>query len=82
LSEVQRDTRRAGRRADGRLAAANTRDQFNSALFSRDQIGQAKGMLMERFSIDAVHAFNLLRTLSQQMNTPVREVAARLTTRR
>jgi hypothetical protein len=27
--------------------------QFRSALVSRDIIGQAKGMLMERFDIDA-----------------------------
>jgi GAF domain-containing protein len=31
------------------LAAANTRQQFSSALASRDHIGQAKGILMERF---------------------------------
>ncbi|HEU4362525.1 MAG TPA: GAF and ANTAR domain-containing protein, partial [Mycobacterium sp.] len=35
-------------------------DQFRSALASRDVIGQAKGMIMERFDINAVQAFELL----------------------
>lgn len=39
--------------------------QFRSALASRDTIGQAKGMLMERFKIDASRAFGLLSKLSQ-----------------
>jgi transcriptional regulator with GAF, ATPase, and Fis domain len=57
------------------FAAANTQQQFTSALASRDHIGQAKGILMERFSIDAVQAFELLTKLSQDTNTPVREIA-------
>jgi hypothetical protein len=52
--------------------------QFRSALASRDLIGQAKGILMERFSIDAVAAFDLLTRFSQQSNTPLAEVARRL----
>jgi GAF domain-containing protein len=43
-------------------------DQFRSALASRDVIGQAKGVIMERFNIDAVEAFELLTRLSQQSN--------------
>lgn len=50
-------------------------EQFRSALASRDVIGQAKGMLMERFDIDAVRAFELLKRLSQNLNTPLAEVA-------
>jgi GAF domain-containing protein len=53
-------------------------EQFRSALGSRDIIGQAKGMLMERFKIDAVQAFALLKRLSQNSNTPVVAVARRL----
>ena len=49
--------------------------QFRAALASRDIIGQAKGMLMERYSIDASAAFNLLRKLSQQSNMRIREIA-------
>ncbi|KBZ61300.1 hypothetical protein K875_04251 [Mycobacterium [tuberculosis] TKK-01-0051] len=53
-------------------------EQFRGAMASRDLIGQAKGMLMERFGMDAVEAFELLKRLSQESNTPVAEVALRL----
>jgi ANTAR domain-containing protein/GAF domain-containing protein len=53
-------------------------EQFRSALASRDIIGQAKGMLMERFNLDAVAAFNLLTRLSQQTNAKVVDLAQRL----
>jgi transcriptional regulator with GAF, ATPase, and Fis domain len=60
------------------LAAVNREHQFESGLASRDQIGQAKGILMERFTIDAVQAFDMLRRLSQNMNTPLRVIAERV----
>ncbi|RRQ25295.1 ANTAR domain-containing protein [Rhodococcus sp. Eu-32] len=60
------------------LYAANKAEQFSSGLASRDLIGQAKGMLMERYRIDAVHAFELIRELSQTQNVPVTELAAEL----
>jgi GAF domain-containing protein len=53
-------------------------EQFRSALGSRDIIGQAKGMLMERFAIDAVQAFELLKRLSQSSNEPLAAVARQL----
>jgi GAF domain-containing protein len=53
-------------------------EQFRGALASRDLIGQAKGMVMERFKIDAVQAFELLKRLSQNSNTPVAAVARRV----
>jgi ANTAR domain/GAF domain len=53
-------------------------EQYRSALASRDVIGQAKGILMERFSVDAVQAFDLLRRLSQQSNTALVDVAHRV----
>lgn len=53
-------------------------EQFRSALASRDIIGQAKGMIMERFKIDAVQAFELLKRLSQSSNTPLAAVAHQL----
>ena len=49
--------------------------QFRTALVSRDIIGQAKGMLMERFNIDAAEAFRLLTRLSQESNTRVAQLA-------
>jgi GAF domain-containing protein len=53
-------------------------EQFRSALASRDIIGQAKGMIMERFKIDAVQAFELLKRLSQSSNTALAVVARQL----
>ncbi|WP_231639179.1 GAF and ANTAR domain-containing protein [Mycobacterium sp. Marseille-P9652] len=53
-------------------------DQFRSALASRDTIGQAKGVIMERFDLDAVEAFDLLTRLSQQSNKKVVDIAQAL----
>ncbi len=53
-------------------------DQFASALASRDTIGQAKGMIMERFNIDAIQAWELIRKLSQDANIRVFELAQQL----
>jgi transcriptional regulator with GAF, ATPase, and Fis domain len=52
--------------------------QFQKALSSRDIIGQAKGMIMERYRVDAVQAFELLRKLSQDSNVALIKVAADL----
>lgn len=60
------------------LIAANRQLQFESALHSRDVLGQAKGILMERFKVDAVRAFDLMVKLSQDSNTPVRVIAQRI----
>ncbi|GAT08186.1 ANTAR domain-containing protein [Mycolicibacterium novocastrense] len=60
------------------LATARRDDQFQTALASRDIIGQAKGMIMERFGVDAPAAFNLLVSLSQEKNTPLHLIAAQL----
>jgi hypothetical protein len=57
------------------LIAANKNRQFQSALANRDEIGQAKGMIMERFDVDALRAFELLRKLSQDSNTPLHQIA-------
>ena len=53
--------------------------QFRVALVSRDVIGQAKGRLMERFGIDAAEAFEWLKQVSQDGNTPIAQVARRVT---
>lgn len=60
------------------LIASNRQLQFESALHSRDILGQAKGILMERFGVDAVRAFDLMTKLSQDTNTPVRVIAQRI----
>lgn len=63
------------------LIADDERLQFQSALASRDIIGQAKGMIMERFDTDAVRAFELLTRLSQNSNTRVAVIAEEIVSR-
>jgi len=58
--------------------AARRDEQFRRALSSRDMIGQAKGMIMERYGVNAVQAFELLRKLSQDSNVPLIQVATDL----
>ncbi|MDF3313409.1 GAF and ANTAR domain-containing protein [Rhodococcus sp. T2V] len=57
------------------LIASQREEQFRDALASRDIIGQAKGILMHRFSIGAEEAFAILIRRSQHTNTPLNEVA-------
>jgi GAF domain-containing protein len=57
------------------LIADNRQHQFESALASRDIIGQAKGIVMERYALDAVRAFELMARMSQNSNTRVSEIA-------
>ncbi|CAA0096306.1 Uncharacterised protein [Mycolicibacterium vanbaalenii] len=58
--------------------SARRDEQFRRALSSRDIIGQAKGMIMERYGVNAVQAFELLRKLSQDSNVPLIKVATGL----
>ena len=58
-----------------KMMAATREKTFNEALASRDVIGQAKGMLMERHAIGADEAFDVLRRASQRLNTKLRDVA-------
>jgi GAF domain-containing protein len=57
------------------LIASSREEQLRTALASRDVIGQAKGMLMERFEVGSDEAFVLLRKLSQERNVPLRKIA-------
>ncbi len=59
-------------------AARHLGDQLNEALRTRDVIGQAKGILMERERISDAEAFEMLKTLSQNTNVKLRDVALRL----
>lgn len=52
--------------------------QLHEALSSRDVIGQAKGILMERLRITPEDAFDTLRRASQRLNLKLREIAGRL----
>jgi len=60
------------------ILASRQGEQLESALSTRDRIGQAKGIIMERFGIDDVQAFEMLRRLSQDSNTRLIEVAQRV----
>ncbi|TPG28110.1 ANTAR domain-containing protein [Mycobacterium hodleri] len=62
------------------LITADRLAQFQTALASRDLIGQAKGVVMERFDLDADAAFKLITRLSQNTNTPIRTLAGQITT--
>ena len=54
-------------------AAAET--QFENALATRDVIGQAKGILMQRENFTGLQAFNLLASASQETNMKLVDVA-------
>jgi AmiR/NasT family two-component response regulator len=56
--------------------------QLREALRSRDVIGQAKGVLMERRGITEPEAFDVLREASQSLNIKLVRVATTLAERR
>jgi GAF domain-containing protein len=60
------------------ILASREGEQLRSALSTRDRIGQAKGIIMERFSVDEVRAFEMLRKLSQETNTRLVDIAQRI----
>jgi len=64
--------------ATAALADAVHHQQLKTALNSRTVIGQATGIVMERFGLDAAQAFGVLRRLSQAENVKVRDIAARV----
>ena len=49
-----------------------------TALISRGDIGVAKGILMERFSLSEEQAFSVLQRVSAAENVKLREIAADL----
>ena len=53
---------------------------LKQALESRDAIGQAKGILMERHKMTSEQAFEELRRISQHENIKLRDVAEFLAT--
>jgi len=60
------------------LLASRHAEQMHSALVSRDRIGQAKGIIMERFKVDDTAAFELMRRLSQENNIRLADIADRI----
>lgn len=64
------------------LQAAQTEEQLASSVTSRTVIGQAQGIVMERFDISAENAFSLLSRLSQDSNVKLVSVAQQIVTTR
>jgi GAF domain-containing protein len=60
------------------ILASREGEQLQSALSTRDRIGQAKGIIMERYGVDDVAAFEMLRRLSQDSNTRLADIAQRV----
>ena len=54
---------------------AETRDTIQAALATREMIGRAEGILMEREHITADQAYDILRRASQHLNARIRDVA-------
>lgn len=53
-------------------------EQLETAIESRDVIGQAKGLIMAQMGVDADGAFEFLRSMSQRQNRKLRDVAEML----
>jgi hypothetical protein len=58
------------------LGWARHDESLSDALVTRQQIGQAVGIVMERYQLDADRAFSFLVRVSQTGNVKLREVAA------
>jgi len=60
------------------IIGARQEETLSVALAHRDVIGQAKGIVMERFHLDAPRAFALLARLSQTENIKLHDIATQL----
>jgi GAF domain-containing protein len=57
------------------LGRAQREDQLRTALTSRQLIGQAVGIVMERYGMDETRAFDYLARVSSHSNVKLRDVA-------
>jgi len=64
--------------AEERAAHRTSTGNLTEALRTRELIGQAQGILMERERITSEQAFDVLRRASQHLNVKLREIAATL----
>lgn len=60
------------------LGYVRRKEELDTALASRKEIGQALGIVMERFGVDEDAAFGYLRRVSSTTNTKLRDVALEL----
>jgi GAF domain-containing protein len=66
------------RHASVALASARQEVALSQAIDARKLVGQAMGILMERFDVDGDRAFAILKRYSQDTNTKLRDVAQQL----
>jgi AmiR/NasT family two-component response regulator len=57
------------------LSRVQDSEDYARAIDSRKLIGQAQGILMERYALDQDRAFEVLRRHSQDSNVKLRDVA-------
>ena len=67
-----------GQHASVALATARREAGLRQAIDARHLIGQAQGILMERFDLTADQSFAVLRRYSQENNVKLRSVAAEI----
>ncbi|WP_369056069.1 GAF and ANTAR domain-containing protein [Kineococcus terrestris] len=60
------------------LSSAQREEQLREGMGTRTVIGQAQGILMERYGLDGQQAFRLLSRVSQDTNTRLHDVAREL----
>jgi transcriptional regulator with GAF, ATPase, and Fis domain len=61
------------------FSSARTHAQLHAAMESRHSIGEAIGIVMERYKLDEDEAFAVLRKSSQDRNTKLREIVRTVT---
>lgn len=66
------------RHAARALAVADRAEGLQTAMLSRQTIGAAQGMLMQRYGLTLDQSFEVLRRTSQQRNLKLRDLAAHL----
>jgi GAF domain-containing protein len=66
------------RHASVAVAYARHEETMAQAVDARKLVGQAMGILMERFDVDGDRAFAILKRYSQDTNTKLRDVAQQL----
>ncbi|WP_020387899.1 GAF and ANTAR domain-containing protein [Kribbella catacumbae] len=66
------------RHASVAVASARQEETMAQAVDARKLVGQAMGILMERFDVDGDRAFAILKRYSQGTNTKLRDVAQQL----
>jgi len=64
------------------LGKARREDQLKQALVSRRLIGQATGIIMERFGVDDARAFRYITRISNETNVKLRNVAQKIVAER